>query len=420
MRLSSDELITFLQSDLMLDFGFDDDYVIQSLLISMQELRRMKLDLPAPPRPADPVEKPTKPFGSFEPPSVEQLIASMQVEAVNGEFVGRPSIPPDGGPVIVPEALLKRQASDWSFLDRDNDDVSSVHESLVATDCPSSRTSLVSSLLDNINSLPNTNEPGIVSFIAADCAFSSRTTLTDRSPSADQMSNSEYDNVPASNCDEFSSVYEQELEQTLESIEQEIQELLGMSANSDKHNEVVSSAVTQDDQLYPQPVTSSLSVTVAQQQNHVVDSYACHSPYTESSPKVDNLLIGSSSTSEQHSSTARHLAIRSPSTAVAGATNSTPIMSRSASQPCQKPDDIVVIPIQHLPSTAPPYRPPVKPKPTNLAAKPLNPAVSSSSSSVLTPIPVLHLRTVPIAQFSSMSAVSAGKIPVPTSSANGC
>jgi len=411
MRLSSDELITFLQSDLMWDFGFDDDYVIQSLLISMQELRRMKLDLPAPPRPADLVEKPTKPFGSFEPPSVEQLIASMQVEAVNGEFVGRPSIPADGGPVIVPEALLKRQASDWSFLGRDNDEVSSVHESLVATDCPSSRTSLVSSLLDNINSLPNTTEPGIVSFIAADCAFSSRTTLTDPSPNTDQMSNSEYDNVPPSNCDEFSSVYEQELEQTLESIEQEIQELLGMSANIDKHNEVVSSAFTHNNQpITPsQPITSSLSVTVAEQQNHVVDSYACRSPYTESSPKVDNLSTSSSFTSEQHSSTARHVAIRSPSTAVAGATNSTPIMSRSASQPCQKPDDMVVIPIQHLPSTAPPYRPPVKPKPTN-------PAVSSSAS-VLTPIPVLHLRTVPIAQFSS---ISARKIPVPTSSANGC
>ena len=412
MRLSSDELITFLQSDLMLDFGFDDDYVIQSLVISMQELRRMKLDLPAPPRPADPVEKPTKPFGFFEPPSVEELIASMQMDATDGEFVGRPSIPPDGGPVIVPEALLKRQASDWSFLGRDNDEVSSVHESLAATDCPSSRTSLVSSLLDNISSLPNTTEPAIVSFIAADGAFSSRTTLTDRSPNTDQRSNSEYDNVPPSNCDEFSSVYEQELEQTLESIEQEIQELLGTSANSDKRSEIVSSA--HNNPLYPQSVTSSLTVTVEPQQNHVVDSYACRSPYAASSPKVDNLSTSNSFTSEQHSGTAWHVAIPSPSTAVAGTMNSAPIMSRSASQPCQKHDDIVVIPIQHLPSTAPPYRPPVKPKPTNPAVSP------SSASSVLTPIPVLHLRTVPIAQFTSISAVSATKIPVPTSSADGC
>jgi len=397
MRLSADELMTFFQSDLMLDFGFDDNYVIQSLVITTQELHRIKLGLPAPPRPGDAAEKPTKPFGCFEPPSVERLIASMHIEATNGEIAVRPSIPADGGPVSVPEALLKRNASDWSFVDRDYDEVSSSHVSVAATDCPSSRTSLVSSLLDNVDSLMTTSESGVVSFVAADCAVS-RTTLTDRTPEADQISNSEYDNVPPGGCDDFSSVYEQELEQTLESIQQEIEELLGGHADSGGRRETVSATVSHNDHLYSQ-----------NQQNHAVDSYASH---TESPTKLDKVSTSSLFTSDVHRPVDQHATTPSPSTAVTGVMNSPPVMSLSHStsyQPCQNSNDLVVIPIQHLPSAAP-WRPPVKPKPKT-------PSASRSPPSALTPIPVLHLRTVPMAQFSSISAANR---PVPTSSTNGC
>jgi len=406
MHQSADELITYFQSDLMVDFGFDDDYAIQSLVISMQELHRMKLDLPAPPRPDDAVEKPTKPFGCFEPPSVEELIASMQMEAANGDFVGRPSIPADGGPVIVPDALLKRNASDWSFLCRENDDMSSSHVSVAATDVPSSRTSLVSSLLDNIGILSTASEPSVISFVEADSAVSSRMTPTCRSPAADQISNSEYDNVPPSSRDEFSSMYEEELEQTLESIEQEIQELLG------KRDETVSSTVTNNDYV------KSHSVSAAPQQNHV-DAYACHSPHAESSAKLDSVSTSRSLTSELHSTVAELEAVPSPSTAVANSYSAPVILwsNNNSYQSRQKPDDSVVIPIQHLPSTAS-WRPPVKPKPKTVAVSPS--AQSPSSASALTPIPVLHLRTVPISQFSGISALSATKRSVPTSSTNGC
>jgi len=415
MHQSADELISYFQSGLMLDFGFDDDYVIQSLVLSMQELRRMKLDRPLPPRPGDAVEKPTKPFGYFEPPSVEQLIASMNVETAHGEFVGRPSIPADGGPVIVPEVLLKRNASDWSFLDRENDEVSSAHVSVAATDCPSSRTSLVSSLLDNIGSLSTTNEPGIVSFTAAECAVSSGMMTTSRSTDADQKSNSEYDNVPANGIDEFSSMYEQELEQTLESIEQEIQELLG---THDKHSETNSSEVVHND-LFCSPSVVSTSITDAQQQNHATDSYGRYSAHTESSATLGNVGMSNSLTSELHSGVTQHAAMPSPSMPVAGVTYSPPVMSWSDSNSCQprqkSESDSVAIPIQHLPSAAP-YRPPIKPKPQTAPVS-LN---AKSSASALTPIPVLHLRTVPISQFTAMSSLSAAKRPVPTSSANGC
>jgi len=417
MHQSADELITYFQSDLMYDFGFDDDYVIQSLVITMQELRRMKLARPPAPRPGDAVEKPTMPFGCFEPPTVERLIASMHVESTSGEFAARPSIPADGGPVIVPEALLKRNASDWSFLDRDNDEISSAHASVAATDCPSSRTSLVSSLLDNIGSLSTTNEPCVVSFTVAESSMSHGTMETNsRTRDADQISNSEYDNVRPSGSDEFSSIYEQELEQTLESIEHEIQELLGMC---DKPSETNSSQVTHNDQVFSPSVVASTSVSKAQQQNHVIDLYARHSAHSESSATLDNVVINSSLTSDLHSSVAEHAAFLSPSIAASGAACSPPVMSWSDSnscQPHQKLDaDAVVIPIQHLPSSAP-YRPPIKPKPQNVAVS----SNATSPTSALTPIPVLHLRTVPMAQFSAMSSLSASNRPVPTSSTNGC
>jgi len=407
MRQSGDELITFFQSDLMLDFGFDDDYVIQSLVLSMQELRRMKLDRPAPPRPGDAEEKPTKPFGCFEPPSVERLIASMHVETAGGEFMGRPSIPADGGPVIVPEALLKRNASDWSFVGRDNDEVSSTHASVAGTDAPSSRTSLVSSMLDNIGNLP---EPVVVSFVAAESALRNGMMTTGPSTDPDQKSNSEYDNVPRNGADELSSLYEQEVEQTLESIEQEIQELLGT------HSEISSPEVMHNGLL-----CSPAVIAPTDAQNHVLGISDHHSAHIESSADLDSVpMMNRSLTSELHSSVPQQAAVSSPSMSAASVTYSPPpVLSWPDSNSLQNTDcsDLVVIPIQHLPSAAP-YRPPIKPKPQNV---PVSPYARSSSASALTPIPVLHLRTVPMAQFSVMSrSLSATQRPLPTSSANGC
>lgn len=48
MRLSMEELVEFLQESLSKNFYFDDDVVIEQLQASMTELRRAKLDLPAP------------------------------------------------------------------------------------------------------------------------------------------------------------------------------------------------------------------------------------------------------------------------------------------------------------------------------------------------------------------------------------
>lgn len=48
MKLSMEELVEFLQVSLSKNFYLEDDFVIEQLQISMTELRRAKLDLPAP------------------------------------------------------------------------------------------------------------------------------------------------------------------------------------------------------------------------------------------------------------------------------------------------------------------------------------------------------------------------------------
>ena len=100
----------FFQGDLVDDFGFTDDQVIDSAMVCESELKRARLDLPPPP--PDASEYPTRPFGLFVPPSVEQQIGRPILETPSELLRGRRavlhrdsrlsiSIPPDGGPVIV-------------------------------------------------------------------------------------------------------------------------------------------------------------------------------------------------------------------------------------------------------------------------------------------------------------------------------
>lgn len=48
MKLSMEELVEFLQVTLSKEFFLEDDMVIEQLQASMTELRRAKLELPAP------------------------------------------------------------------------------------------------------------------------------------------------------------------------------------------------------------------------------------------------------------------------------------------------------------------------------------------------------------------------------------
>ena len=93
--------MNFFQGSLEKDFGYSDDHVIESLRNCADELRRARLDLPPPP--ADDLELPSKPFGVFVPPTIEQIIGRQSM-VVDGETVedGGVVIPADGGPVIIP------------------------------------------------------------------------------------------------------------------------------------------------------------------------------------------------------------------------------------------------------------------------------------------------------------------------------
>ncbi|XP_062845883.1 USP6 N-terminal-like protein [Trichomycterus rosablanca] len=64
LKMSLEEMREFLQENMAESFGFDDDFVIQQLQVSMAELRRMKLDLPPP---AKPDELPRNPLGLERP-----------------------------------------------------------------------------------------------------------------------------------------------------------------------------------------------------------------------------------------------------------------------------------------------------------------------------------------------------------------
>lgn len=48
LKLSMEELVEFLQVSLSKNFYYEDDFVIEQLQAAMTELRRAKLDLPAP------------------------------------------------------------------------------------------------------------------------------------------------------------------------------------------------------------------------------------------------------------------------------------------------------------------------------------------------------------------------------------
>lgn len=88
LKLSMEELVEFLQVTLSKDFFFEDDFVVEQLQASMTELRRAKLDLPAP---GEAEEFPKKPLGQLPP----ELAAAVVNHVVgNGRSHAEPAEPP--------------------------------------------------------------------------------------------------------------------------------------------------------------------------------------------------------------------------------------------------------------------------------------------------------------------------------------
>ncbi|XP_054480389.1 USP6 N-terminal-like protein isoform X2 [Anoplopoma fimbria] len=93
MKLSMEELVEFLQVSLSKDFFFEDDFVVEQLQASMTELRKVKLELPAPGKEE---EFPKKPLGQL-PPEV-----ALVNHVANGQSHADPAEPPRE-PSPVPE-----------------------------------------------------------------------------------------------------------------------------------------------------------------------------------------------------------------------------------------------------------------------------------------------------------------------------
>ncbi|XP_050724776.1 uncharacterized protein LOC127002732 isoform X4 [Eriocheir sinensis] len=68
-RLDMDQILDYLQKKLEKNFGYEDDYVIESLEKAMDELKKAKLDHPGPPPDH---ELPQQPFGMFIEPTIEK------------------------------------------------------------------------------------------------------------------------------------------------------------------------------------------------------------------------------------------------------------------------------------------------------------------------------------------------------------
>jgi len=159
--MSMEELMDFFQGSLEKDFGYSDDVVIESMRGCGEELRRARLDLPMPP--ADESELPSKPFGVFVPPTIEQIIGRQSM-VVDGEMVDVMVIPADGGPVTVPVRssmavdLAPSVASSSVQYDTATDGLSSRRVSV--RDGHSSVTSLVDEFLDIEDDLGNTTAEG--------------------------------------------------------------------------------------------------------------------------------------------------------------------------------------------------------------------------------------------------------------------
>ncbi|XP_030004872.1 USP6 N-terminal-like protein isoform X3 [Sphaeramia orbicularis] len=87
MKLTMEDLVEFLQVTLSKDFFLDDDIVIEQLQASMTELRKAKLDLPAPGKDE---EFPKKPLGQLPPEQSPPVVNHFP----NGESHAEPAEPP--------------------------------------------------------------------------------------------------------------------------------------------------------------------------------------------------------------------------------------------------------------------------------------------------------------------------------------
>lgn len=141
-----DTIVNYIQVKLYKDFMIDDDTVIQQLEKSMDELKRAKLDSPGPP-PKD--EVPTRPFGLFIKPNIQDQIGIRKDtftdrEKKTNELVVRTS-----------EIARENVEKDEIFLGHPNDSIGNTGTD-PSISIPSSTVSLNSSVTSSTCSVEDT------------------------------------------------------------------------------------------------------------------------------------------------------------------------------------------------------------------------------------------------------------------------
>ncbi|XP_047431219.1 USP6 N-terminal-like protein isoform X2 [Mugil cephalus] len=113
MRLSMEELVEFMQVTLSKDFFYEDDFVIEQLQAAMTELRRAKLELPAPGKDE---EFPKKLLGQLPPERAAAVVTNHvgngQSHAEPAEAPRNPSPAPDQQRESRPPSRSRRDSLD--------------------------------------------------------------------------------------------------------------------------------------------------------------------------------------------------------------------------------------------------------------------------------------------------------------------
>ena len=233
LKMDMEVLVKLLQVELERDFGYSESTVFEVLRATMEELQRAKLGVPPMSREARDAEYPTKPFGLFVPPSVEQLIGrrtlETEVELLSGRYtVLSPSAflgYPDRGPSLQHvhnrvSMLITANKLKLPSIDNSSDtlpDESASSRSSLALDNMNSRLS-VSQTSDDASTLTSGSR------LQLSCPLDNSVSKQDVVMEDECMPpsrTSEYDNVEA---ETQLTHYEKHLEKTLALISKEIRD----------------------------------------------------------------------------------------------------------------------------------------------------------------------------------------------------
>ena len=88
-RMGMEEILEFLQIRLAQNFGYADNVVVEAVEKCMEEMKRLKLDLP---KQIPDLELAQKPFGVFQTPSVDVAIGRRRTEFSEEEKFTRATV----------------------------------------------------------------------------------------------------------------------------------------------------------------------------------------------------------------------------------------------------------------------------------------------------------------------------------------